>query len=375
MIKNFIGKGLLLFVFIFSFSEIGAYLVGKYLISKSIFYETPDINRQDYERYLKLRDPALGWPPKKESVETPSPPTPRPVPQKFSGQPCFSVYGNSFTYGSEVQDQDAWPFLVSKSLSCSVANYGVGGYGTDMAYLRFLTQKKTAEVAVLGFMPENIMRNVTQYMSFLYAGPLYGFKPRFILNQKGDLERVPLPKLNYHEFTDVFKNPSTYLKHEYFLPFEDHGRLPLGFPYSLSILRALNHFRIHAAITKTPVYAEFYHQKHAAKGLQITVKIMEAFIQKAHERSQEAFILILPTGRDLLYFKREKKWVFQPLLDALKKQNIPYYNPGPHLLHQLGTEEIETLFVDISSHYNAKGNRFLANAFLDQFQTVPASHQ
>lgn len=43
--------------------------------------------------------------------------------------------GDSFTFGSEVEDTDTWPYVLSFLLGRPVANAGVGGHGLDQTYL------------------------------------------------------------------------------------------------------------------------------------------------------------------------------------------------------------------------------------------------
>src|SRR5580704_5995225 len=53
------------------------------------------------------------------------------------GRACASAYGDSFVWGEEVPPADGWIEQLSRRIGCRVANYGVSGYGTDQAYLRF----------------------------------------------------------------------------------------------------------------------------------------------------------------------------------------------------------------------------------------------
>jgi len=65
------------------------------------------------------------------------------------------LYGDSFTEGSGVDPEHAWSNVLSQLLHCRVANFGVSGYGTDQAYMRFLNnQRDPARVVVLGFLSE-----------------------------------------------------------------------------------------------------------------------------------------------------------------------------------------------------------------------------
>jgi hypothetical protein len=96
-----------------------------------------------------------------------------------------------------------------------VANYGVEGYGTDQAYLRFQINKEDkSRIIILGFLTENIIRNVNQYRR-PRQGDKFTLKTRFILSNDGKLELISLPNLTYEEFLDWINNPESYFEYEY----------------------------------------------------------------------------------------------------------------------------------------------------------------
>ena len=108
----------------------------------------------------------------------------------------MSIYGDSFTFGDEVNDDEAWGNVLSGLLECKVANYGQSGYGTDQAYLRFELNAAAdkAPVNLLAIYPDNILRNLNQYRPFL-AGPYASWlavKPRFIVEGE-ELKLIPQP--------------------------------------------------------------------------------------------------------------------------------------------------------------------------------------
>ncbi len=123
--------------------EMGSFIVLNYYVyprDGSAFYEKPIIDQERYESYLEYRHPVLGWPSIKspdgskrrldESRHTPSFPEP--------GNECVATFGDSFTYGDEVEDDEAWSNVLSTRLGCRVANFGVGGYGTVLVASRGL---------------------------------------------------------------------------------------------------------------------------------------------------------------------------------------------------------------------------------------------
>src|SRR5216684_2372670 len=50
-----------------------------------------------------------------------------------SGHSCGSAYGDSYVGGADVATAEGWIEQLSHLLGCRVANYAVGGYGTDQA--------------------------------------------------------------------------------------------------------------------------------------------------------------------------------------------------------------------------------------------------
>jgi len=198
-----------------------------------LLYRPPEIDRTAWEHYLEVRDPLLGWPTADalnsehydESGSRPVPAYPEP------GKECLTIYGNSFTYGAEVSDKEAWGNLLAEYLKCRVGNFGVGGYGTDQALLRFeANDADTAPVSILGIYPTNVQRNVNQARYLLMSsGNHFYFKPRFILTND-QLRLVPIPEPRFEELDLLNGDLTRLLPHEAFLPGTDLGPQPMRFP-------------------------------------------------------------------------------------------------------------------------------------------------
>jgi len=95
-------------------------------------------------------DPDLGW----DSYRNGK----RVGPPGFSA--CGSAFGDSFTHGDEVRDNEAWPFRLSELLGCEVENFGVGGYGQDQAYLKYLKYRPKGQVVLVAMNQEMMRRNL-----------------------------------------------------------------------------------------------------------------------------------------------------------------------------------------------------------------------
>jgi lysophospholipase L1-like esterase len=96
--------------------------------------------------------------------------------------------GDSFVYGSEVDDDNTWPAQLERLLHVPVINGGNGGYGWDQAYLRAeqLAPVAKPKVIIMGCIP-----NCSQRNELTVNGGL--IKPNFRIENGGlILENVPV---------------------------------------------------------------------------------------------------------------------------------------------------------------------------------------
>ncbi|MDC0859200.1 hypothetical protein OAP45_00005, partial [Candidatus Pelagibacter sp.] len=89
------------------------------------------------------------------------------------------AFGDSYTFCREVKNHQTWEEIISKKKKTFVANYGVGNYGLDQAFLKFNFTKKKKEnkIVIFGFVPETICRIQSSWKNFLEFGNINGFKP------------------------------------------------------------------------------------------------------------------------------------------------------------------------------------------------------
>ncbi len=109
--------------------------------------------------------------------------------------------GDSFTHGSEVGAEHAWPALTERALSSGervvqVLNLGVPAYGVDQAYLRYRECGRAYRpgLVLLGLHPADVVRNVNVVPVVREPGmrDMTFSKPRFVLAGDGlALRNVP----------------------------------------------------------------------------------------------------------------------------------------------------------------------------------------
>jgi hypothetical protein len=340
-----------------------------FLQRKAVIYH-PQVDKA-YSKYIAIRDATLGWPSPERfghdglrdvagSRIIPA------FPDPTKHRAWISLYGDSFTWGSEVDNDHAWSNILSEMLRARVSNYGVPGYGTDQAFLRFLHNTgDEAQIVFLNHMSENIRRNINQYRQLIAYGDGIGFKPRYIMHQPGQLTLIPLPSFSEMEYPNVVNDPERYLPYEYFIPNGPSGIQKLSFPYTWTVLKCLRNFHIRAKLFGVPHYAEFYAPDHPSQALPITASILKRFHEEARTRGKIPIITVIPRGLDLLFFREKGNWPYQPLMDELRHQEIEVLNFGEGIIRHLGTNDIHALFNDILAHYNEEGYRILADIAFD----------
>lgn len=369
---RFMG-GLFIFVIILVVFELLFYLTGEFYIiphANFIFYrksDTKDISKEDFENYMKRRHPILGWPSPLEYGE-----------ERFDGSgsrwiPAFpvagteivSLYGDSYTYAEDVGHEDAWSNVLSKMVKGRVANFGVGGYGTDQAYLRFIRNiDDHAKTIILTIVPDNLKRNVNQQRYFLSPSPrsIFGLKPRFILISDS-LILVPLSEMSYSEFLKSFDNPKRFFEYESFVPNTSDGPICWSFPYMESILKAIMSNQIRSWFSGKPGWYGFLNENHPSGTLTLTTRIIHEFVSLAEKRNKEVIVVLLPSQTSYEFYIRSGELAMKPLMDKLKEINIDanVLTEGIHqYLSKRNYSELKVSKTSGHPHFNAEGNMLLA---------------
>jgi hypothetical protein len=350
--------------------ELLSYVFCEYFVMKKagfLLYTPPHIEAAALERYYENRDPVLGWPTKgilrsdrhDSSGSRPVPAFPSP------GQECVTIYGDSFTYGSDVSDEEAWGNLLAAELDCRVGNFGVAGYGTDQAVLRLQSKEiDTAEVSILGIFPHDIMRNVNRY-TYLIArehGRLLNFKPRFVV-EGGTLRLVPIPELSVEKLGLLNGRVGELFNHEVFLPDNNIGPVTLQFPYTWTVLKLLMHERVRSRVTGRASWNRFLAPEHISNALQVTLGITQKFYEECRVRGKKCFTLFYPTPTSYNHYVKSGEIAIGTLSSEMDRLNLPNLVLSPFIRNRLGQRDICELVTSpakCTGHFNAEGNRIIS---------------
>ena len=319
-------------------------------------------------------DDELGWPSPRDAFAPPRDRTGAKYNSDFPqpGHACASAYGASFVWGGDdVPLADGWIEQLSRKLGCRVANYGVPGYGTDQAYLRFMRMAQDeAPVTLFGIHPENVIPNVNQYRGFMGSGlSPAALKGRFVLDGEGRLEWIHRPRIDEDGFLHLLRDPARVLPHEYLLPDTRDGPVTLRFPYALALARVAVMPRLRVRLTGRPSWADFYKTDHPSGTLGLTTAIVAAFANEAKHRGKRALVVMLPGASSFRARAKFGEAEYAPLLVALAARQIEVFDPSPSLLVALGQRSYCELYAaDCAGHFSIVGNGVVAEVVMAELR-------
>jgi hypothetical protein len=117
----------------------------------------------------------------------------------------ISVFGDSYAFCRQVNDDETWESILSKKIESGVLNFGVGNYGLDQAILRINTVKLpiSTEYILMCVVPETICRIQSRWKHYLEFGNTLAFKPRYILDENNQLNILQNPIKGPESFRDL----------------------------------------------------------------------------------------------------------------------------------------------------------------------------
>ena len=316
----------------------------------------------------KAYDKRYGW---LKHYETPYGERPR---KKDYALPLMSVYGDSYTHCDQVKHDETFEHFLSRKVKADVYNFGVGGFGTDQALLRFRTEFKALRTPIvgLGLITENINRAVNVYRKFYYLPTALSIpKPRYLNTSEG-LQLLPNP-LTTIENLDLLRNADFIHElgtHDYW--FNRHAYPRFSFPYSgilfnqrlwLEVLHAQDETAIDD-IDPRPWERLWDHEGPR----ELMYRIFDTFYEEAKAQGADPVILLLPQSRELFSFLEggdavaSRSWI----LPYCEKKGYRCFDGIGALADSVSSvDEAKALY---HGHLTPQGNRRVARAlfrFLD----------
>ena len=272
-------------------------------------------------------------------------------------------FGDSFIYGNEVGNDDAWSAsLEARPDRFEVLNYGVGGYGLDQALLRYRTEGKALhpDVVLIGFAPDDLRRVVNVYRRFISSLELPLAKPRFELEDDRTLVLMENPLPSADAYRRLMQEPTSvrelgahdtwYSATVYENPLYDVvATLRVGHALALRLDRRMFD-------PERLFVGEMFNERSPAFALQVAV--LEAFAQEVRDDAAIPAVVMLPDRTSVERLRRGEPAVYAPLSDSLIARRVAVWDPGEAFR---GAEHsIDDLFAP-GGHYSPAGNRVLAD--------------
>jgi len=272
----------------------------------------------------------------------------------------IACFGDSFTYGAEVRDHECWPYYLERSWDgAEVPNFGVGGFGTDQALLRYRREGRAlgARVVLMGMLVENIGRNVNVYRPLWYpASGTCVTKPRFELAD-GRLELVPNPYPTRAALVAAIEDGSVLAMaraHDYWAARPSLG--PLRYSGLARMLAG------YLAYRERDVNRIWSHPER--EPFQVTLAILESFHREALADGAElAGVLIFPRQADLEDLAAGDRF-WQAGLDRLDRAGVPWLDLADPLLEAWrAADDVDHLYQ--GGHLSPEANAIAARAIED----------
>jgi hypothetical protein len=241
-----------------------------------------------------------------------------------------------------------------------VLNYGVGGYGTDQALLRYVAEGRTYQpgTVILGFAPVNLRRAVSRYQRFLSPNENASFKPRFKLVD-GDLQLIPTPVPSAARLESLLEEPRRSIEFgadDYFYEpaILEHRAYRLSAAYRLATNTWVRFRRRYLDPNRLFEGGLFRTESEA---FELQTRLMLAFADSVTSSGATPVFLFLPSREDVRRRSRGALPIYAPLRARLETVGVTLVDPLDAMAG--ARAPLDDLFA-AGGHYSREGNRILA---------------
>jgi hypothetical protein len=294
------------------------------------------------------------------------------APRPPAGITRIAAFGPSFTHADEVSDKAAWTYQMEQARpDLEVMNWGVAGYGTDQAFLRYKTQGAAYAPAIvlIGFEEENLRRNVNRFRPFYSGGTDFPLtKPVFVLDGTA-LQLLPNPFDSAAGLRDVvLYDPNRFLDMvcpvDYYCLRPRYQQFALDRLKSFRFLRTLI-FEVQYSNEMRRYSSPLLESYKDPRQVDVSIGLFRLFIEEVRRNGAVPVVIAFPR---------------QGTVERYAQGEQPYYRGGAAFFQDEGiyTLDLADSFVAASreqgvelsaffarhGHYNEAGNRLVGQAVL-----------
>jgi hypothetical protein len=273
----------------------------------------------------------------------------------------IALVGDSYTFGEVVPYEDTWGYRMQQQLGerCQVLNFGVGGYGVDQMYLRYLKDVRAwhPDLVILGFINHDVIRTMAIYIFLMFPdGGMPFAKPRFVL-QDGGLEVLnrPLPSIPQMLAQASIRD----------LPFIEYDINYRETEWDRPDWRYANHSYVFRLLTSLhPLYEHERPQISDRATEEINRRVYEEFVKMVTKDGGLPVIVYLPTNTDYPI----PSW--EPIgLKILREAGIPHHDLRTCVGAALAPAELFNP-PERGGHYSPRGNQAVTDCLFQEVQAL-----
>lgn len=275
----------------------------------------------------------------------------------------IGAFGPSFTHGDEVQGDETWQAQLEQLRpEVEAMNWGVGGYGTDQAFLRYQTQGAAyhPQIVIIGFEEDNLGRNVNRYRPyFRNTTGLPLTKPVFAL-RNGQTTLIENPFADFETFYDTLRDtPVRFLAltcpDDFFCRTEQYQPLPLDIFYSFRILRTLWFELTRPASPETALIDDPYVR-------QVNLGVLQTFVQEVVKNGATPIVLIFPELSSIQTQESGGVTPYAAAVETLRQQGVQVIDLAPAFVSDKISQNrfYSDYYASPGGHFNALGNQVVA---------------
>ena len=283
----------------------------------------------------------------------------------------IASFGDSFTHGDEVPNSSTWQAQLEElDLSCEVLNFGVGGYGPDQSYMRYISEGKLfhPRIVLIGFMAENIRRSVNVFRPFyapetglVFSKPRYLREGESLLLSPNPLSSVEAYKRLLNDKGPVFEELGTrdwYYQHR----------------YRRSVLDYLPSVRLVKILWYELLVAQEFSYKYESEAVRLSLKILTQFADDVEREGSMPIVVLFTNKSDLEELRAGRRPEYTPFKAALMARHMKVIDlAGAFECDGLGAE-IKSYF-ESGGHYSASANKLVARYLREHVHAYLNGHK
>ncbi len=282
----------------------------------------------------------------------------------------IAAFGDSFVHGDDVPNSTAWSIIMErKAAGVEVMNFGVGGYGPDQGYLRYLNEGRAyaPHIVFIGYQTENINRVVNVFRPFYSpntGNPLA--KPYFQLVD-GDAVLNENPIGNLSDYRRLLDEPASFLgpmgKDDFHYKFR-YKRGPLDWSPIMRLVKAF-YFEYRSRFMN-PIFQGGQYRT-SSEAYQLLLAIIQDFHCDILMNGSLPVVVLFPDRADLAALSSSGSLQYEPLKDQLLAAGYPVIDLADAFRPLVGETRLNDL---ILGHYTGQGNEVIADFMLAEIDTA-----